>query len=497
MGVERTGFEILMTADASGIVKGSKEGADALDNVAGKTKELNEKLAEGKERLKEHGAGMEEGAKHAHLFGQHTHEAHAAVKSLGEILPGVGGLARDLFSLQTLGIGALGMVAGFAIEKWQELGKAQDAAIASAAKGLGHLRELQEQAKIDAAAARGELEAELNRASEATTTLETLAQRRIAIYEAQIAAAKRLAEAQDELEKQAIRDSEQAGTLSHEQAGERLAALGISASRRNASLSASGEDFRIRSMEAEAESAKMLTPQATAEYEAARDKAKSLQDESKNTADVLKDLKEGFAGLNRQIEEASIEYEQMRRPDRLYAVEHPFGHTAAQEAEVKQKRDDAIAERERTEKLIRQSEEKQQHLAEQIPQAQSAAGAAHARLQDYEHLAQNLPGQIETARSLQGIHGGAESAAQAIQDMGAAKSRADAALANARGVAPGTPGIGNVMSRLVDSHAEVVVALEEANAAHVADHQELETKLREVDRQLAQFRVRLDVNRNQ
>jgi hypothetical protein len=81
--------------------------------------------------------------------------------------------------------------------------------------------------------------------------------------------------------------------------------------------------------------------------------------------------------------------------------------------------------------------------------------------------------------------------------MGAAKSRADAALANARGVAPGTPGIGNVISRLVDSHAEVVVALEEANAAHVADHQELETKLREVDRQLAQFRVRLDVNRNQ
>jgi len=48
MSVERTGFEILMSADASGVVKGSKEGAEALGTVATKTKDLNDALDAGK-----------------------------------------------------------------------------------------------------------------------------------------------------------------------------------------------------------------------------------------------------------------------------------------------------------------------------------------------------------------------------------------------------------------------------------------------------------------
>jgi len=33
MAVERTGFEILMTADASGVVKGGKEASEALESA--------------------------------------------------------------------------------------------------------------------------------------------------------------------------------------------------------------------------------------------------------------------------------------------------------------------------------------------------------------------------------------------------------------------------------------------------------------------------------
>ena len=124
MSVERTGFEILMTADASGVVRGSKEGADALGTVAEKTKGLNEELEKGKEKLGDHAKGMEEGAHHAGLFGKAHHEAHAALHSLGEIMPGIGTLARDMFNPATLAIGVFGLILGRLIEHIQETGEA-------------------------------------------------------------------------------------------------------------------------------------------------------------------------------------------------------------------------------------------------------------------------------------------------------------------------------------------------------------------------------------
>jgi hypothetical protein len=432
MSIERTGFEISMTADATGVVKGSKEAADALGQTADKTKELNTALEEGKGKLEQEGKGLHEGGEHARLFAGHHHEAHAAVKALGEVIPGVGQMARELFNVWTVGISAAGALVGYLIEQWRELGREQDKQLADAAKGFGHLKELQEQARTDAAAARGELEAELARANESVTSLETIAQRRVAIYEAQIAAAKKLADAQDELEKQRIREGEQTGAISHQVAGERLANLEIGARRRNAAGGAATEEFRLRSMEAELDSAHLLQPQAQSEFEAARDRAAAMKTEAKNLPDIIKSLTESLIPLHEEASKLRDDLASAKQTG--YRPGFPGGLANPEwMAEQQAKLNDAQLAVTSREQLVEQTQRKILQLAETLPQAESEAGAAHARLQNYENLSKNLPGQIETGRTLQGIHQGGQAAVESTQAADALARSVQTALNHHKG----------------------------------------------------------------
>ena len=137
MSIERTGFEIAMTADAAGVVNGSKQAAEALGGVANQTKKLNTELETGKGKLEQHGHNLEEGAHHAHMFGEAHHEVHAALHSLSEIIPGVGTLARDMWNPATFAIGIFGLGLGALIKQMDDGSESGRKMVADAAKGVG------------------------------------------------------------------------------------------------------------------------------------------------------------------------------------------------------------------------------------------------------------------------------------------------------------------------------------------------------------------------
>ncbi len=137
MAIERIGFEIAMTADAAGVVQGAAKSAEALGNVAKETKGLNEDLDKGKDKLEGHGKNLEQGAHHAELFGEKHHEAHAAVHALGELLPGVGMLARDMWNPATFAIGIFSLGLGALIKEMEDASGTEQKMVADAAKGVG------------------------------------------------------------------------------------------------------------------------------------------------------------------------------------------------------------------------------------------------------------------------------------------------------------------------------------------------------------------------
>jgi len=145
MAIERTGFEILMQVDATPAVAGAQKVEEALGKVSQGTKDFNKELETGKEKLEQHGHNLQDGAKHAELFGAKHHEAHAAIHALGEELPGVGMLARDMWNPATFAIGIFSLGLGALIKQMEDASQEEQKMVDNIGKGVGATsRDLQE-----------------------------------------------------------------------------------------------------------------------------------------------------------------------------------------------------------------------------------------------------------------------------------------------------------------------------------------------------------------
>ena len=237
MSVERTGFEILMTADASGVVKGSKEASDALAGTADKTKDLNKDLGEGKEKLEEHGKGLHEAGQHSKLFGDKTHEAKEAVRALGESFEGVGKFARDLGSGTGLAIGLIGAGVAYLVQTWQAAGEEEAKFEKTLTEGAPGALEAQATAATNAATAHQKLADQLERSATGETSLLTAMQNRIKVFDDYVNGLEKVAKAEDEAEESKIHRQVSEKQISPEEGEGRIAEI-----RRNAAQLAAASD---------------------------------------------------------------------------------------------------------------------------------------------------------------------------------------------------------------------------------------------------------------
>ncbi len=203
MSVERTGFEILMTADASGVVKGSQDAAKSLEGVEGATKNLNTALGEGKEKL-----GM---------FGASTHEVHSALRLLNDAMPGVEQMARFLSNRLTVEMGVGALAISFLKGKIDEMNKALDELQSSpGARGewADKIKEKLEASAVSLAV----WEAGIERIMKAQQSLQQLADRSLAVDRENITAQNELAQAQKGLAEARLELALKLGQVSPEQA---------------------------------------------------------------------------------------------------------------------------------------------------------------------------------------------------------------------------------------------------------------------------------------
>jgi len=210
MAIERTGFQIDMTADASGLVKGAGEGKAALDGVAQSTKDLNASLSEGKGKMEEHAEGMK-------LFAGSTHEVHAGLRALNEVIPGVEHMARFLSNTLTVEMGAGALAIGFVKSKIDEMDKALDDLQASpGARGewVDRIKEKLEESAVALAV----WEAGLERTMKAQQTLQELAERSLAVDREHLTTSNQLAQAQKELDLARLELRVKLGEVTPEQA---------------------------------------------------------------------------------------------------------------------------------------------------------------------------------------------------------------------------------------------------------------------------------------
>jgi hypothetical protein len=162
-------------------------------------------------------AAIKEAADKFTLFGRGAHEAHAALRTLGEAIPGVGHLARDMVSPAMLGIGILGV--GFSEFKshlndvsaaLDELGKAEKPSTELTDK----LRESVDKAIVSMAV----WEHQIERTLAAHQKLSEKFQESIEREKVSIASQTEVAKAQEELAKAKLELAEKLGLVTPEQA---------------------------------------------------------------------------------------------------------------------------------------------------------------------------------------------------------------------------------------------------------------------------------------
>jgi hypothetical protein len=209
MAVERTGFEILMNADASGVVKAGKESAAALGETAGATKDLSGKMEEAKGKL-------DEGTESFHVLGKGAHETHSALRALDEVVPGVGRLAHSLFNLTTASIGLA--VIGFNVVKGaiSDFMHALDELDVKVQRGKW-AEKIKEQAEQSAVAFEV-WKNHVDRIISAEQTLQEVTARNLAQSRDRLSAENDIGRAQSELDKARLALAERLGQVTPEQA---------------------------------------------------------------------------------------------------------------------------------------------------------------------------------------------------------------------------------------------------------------------------------------
>jgi hypothetical protein len=224
MAVERSGFEIELKADASGVVKGSETAAKGLQGVASATKDLDASLqgakgtldASGKalEDNEEHGKKGEEGFK---IFGRGAHEAHAGLRVLNDAIPGFEQMARFLTNSLTLTMGIGGMAISFLKGKIDEMNKALDELNSSpGARGewAEKLKEKAEQSDVSLTV----WEDHIKRVATAEQSLQALADRSLAVDREKLTSENAIAQANKELAEARLALAVKLGQVTPEQA---------------------------------------------------------------------------------------------------------------------------------------------------------------------------------------------------------------------------------------------------------------------------------------
>ena len=393
MGVERQGFEILMTADASGVVKCSKEAADALETTSGKTKDLNTALGEGKGKLDEHGKTLEDGAGHSKLFGDKTHEAKEAVRALGESFEGVGKFARDMGSGTGIAIALIGAGVAYLVQTLRSAEEEEEKFETSLAAGAKGGLEAQATAATEAATAHQKLADQLERSATGETSLLTAMNDRVKAFDDYIKGLEKVAKAEDEAEEEKIRRQVRDKEISSEE-GERK----IGDIHRNAAQTAAAHDEQKAQFKLDQEKdelyyartnqAKVAADKAAAdenvrqiEHRQALDKAALAGDEGAPGAEkTLKALKEKREEVEQWLRDHA-EYAQHQGGDLEYFQKQ------TQYADDLKRQVDAQAA------LVKQESESPERHAAELQRAKDAADKATAEFNENQKIITEYGGQ--------------------------------------------------------------------------------------------------------
>jgi hypothetical protein len=535
MGVERTGFELLMTADASGVVKGSKEAGDALGGVAGKTKDLNTELETGKGKLEEHGKGLEEGGKHAHLFGEHAKEVHVALHGLHEILPQVAALSRDLFSVQTLGIGLVSMGLGMLVEHFQAAGEEEKKLTDEFAKGAGKMMDAQATAAEEAAGKHEALAEALKKAAGGESAFLRAMENRIKTFKDYIAALEAVEKAEDEAEEARIKRQVRNKEISAEEGETRIGAIhGKAETRTEADKDKEAEyeigqhELALANAQKEQEAAKKA--QAEAEARAAEAKTKAGATEGIAAEDRKKlygtDDRKGYENptpesLQGKVDAAIAEYDKMlnkQQHNKYFIGENP-AVVAEQVKEAKEAMEEAVRRRDAGQAVAKSDEATHaRHVSEQKA-AEMEAAAARKRAEEAGSVIDKFGGpegqvaqekaQLERDRArraaVQAVHDQAAKDAQADADKQQDKMEANAADAvavakryigeSSRDI-PGSAGAKADIKILTETIRDLTGLLDQFTKAHMGDAQGLGAEIEELKRQVNWLSQRITFNHN-
>jgi polyhydroxyalkanoate synthesis regulator phasin len=252
-------YKITIQTTAQG--DGAKKTADELGHVSASAKDAGEKLSIGlkpdafnklgdaaldnKGKVEKHSEALQEGGEHAKLFGEKTRDAKEAVRALGESMPGVGHLARDMSTASGLAIGLLGMALETLVEHFQRVREEEEAFVASAAKGVGSLLREQAGTAAEAAEEHQKLADALANAATGEDSLLTSMGNRIALFENYIAGLKKVEKAEDEAEEARIKRAQREGKITPEQASASLDAIHSRAQDRDAAHDDQAKQFRL------------------------------------------------------------------------------------------------------------------------------------------------------------------------------------------------------------------------------------------------------------
>jgi hypothetical protein len=198
MGVERSGFQIDMTVDATGVVAGNKQAGDAFDGTKQKVADLNTALGEGKGKLDDAGKSGEEAGEGLKRLGIGGHDAHAALHGLGEAMPGVQHLGRYLANDFTLSLGLALVAFQYMKGQIEEFDQALDklgTGPGARAEWLDRMKEKLEESAV----AFNVWEAHIAKVLSAEQTLSQLADRSLAVDKEKLTTGNAITQAQKDL----------------------------------------------------------------------------------------------------------------------------------------------------------------------------------------------------------------------------------------------------------------------------------------------------------
>ena len=210
---------------------GAIAAADALERDIGKAKALGQEFGEMQKKLdavkesianadpaalEDVGKKLHEGGEQAKMFGEHAHEAHSAIHALGEIIPGVGMLARQMFSPATAGIAIFGMGLGYLIRQLEETEQAQAKFATEVGKGIGTKLAEQGTAAQTAATEHQAFADALNHAATGENSFFAAMSNRQKAFKDYIDGLEAVAKKEDEIEERRIQRQMQSGDISKE-----------------------------------------------------------------------------------------------------------------------------------------------------------------------------------------------------------------------------------------------------------------------------------------